>query len=246
MSIRSSRTFRLAPVAGLVALLCGAVSMTSGCSSDNKSTNESDGGDGGGSSTGGSTGSGNSTGTGGSSAGGSTSSGGSGATCSSPGAPASGPADDHCNGDSGPIVQETGKCVTDTGGTGDAGPEEETPGPWGGTMSADDDCKYDISYTYTPICENTDVTFTLTLKSRSTMKGATGADPELEVLDPDGIPAAEGSQKATETSDGVYKITPIRFNKKGKWTIRFHVFENCSDTPEDSPHGHAAFFINVP
>jgi hypothetical protein len=142
-----------------------------------------------------------------------------------------------------------GKCVTgvvDAGADqGDAG-VEATPGPWGGTSSADDDCKYDVSFTVTPVCEKEDVTFTFTVKSRSPGHApVTGAHPSLEVLDPTGLPAAE-SQTETETSPGVYKIGPIKFDKKGKWTVRIHIFETCSDTPEDSPHGHAAFFINVP
>jgi hypothetical protein len=32
----------------------------------------------------------------------------------------------------------------------------------------------------------------------------------------------------------------------GRWVIRFDYFANCSDLPEDSPHGHAAFYIDVP
>jgi hypothetical protein len=28
--------------------------------------------------------------------------------------------------------------------------------------------------------------------------------------------------------------------------VRFHLHENCSDVPEDSPHGHAAFYVSVP
>jgi hypothetical protein len=245
MFTRISRTFRWAPAAGLVSLLGGGVAVTSGCSSDSKpATTSTDAGTGG-SSAGGSKSTGGST-----SSGGTTSSGGAGgASCASPGGPATDPPDDHCGADSSIVIQETGACVSGTADAGmtmaDAGPGEALPGPWGGTSSADDDCKYDVSYTVTPVCENNDVTFTVTLKSRTDHKAVTGASPSLEVLDPTGIPAAEGTQTVTETA-GVYKITPIHFNKKGKWTVRFHFFETCSDTPEDSPHGHAAFFITVP
>ena len=243
MSTRSLRTFRVLPVAGFITSLAGTAAITSACSSDNNNAGGRDGGTGGSSADG-------SMNTGGKSSGGSTNSGGSGATCSSPGAPATEPVDDHCAGDSGPIVQETGKCITgvvDAGATADGGAVEEMlPGPWGGTSSADDDCKYDVSYTHTAICESSDVTFTVTLKSRVDHSAVTGAGPSMEVLDPNGIPAAEGSQSATETSKGVYEIKPIRFTKKGKWTVRFHFFEQCSDALEDSPHGHTAFFINVP
>src|SRR5204863_6184509 len=96
--------------------------------------------------------------------------GGGGGACASPGAPATSPVDHHCEADSGPIVQATGTCVSGTvdagsGADGGGGPEP-LPGPWGGTSASDDDCKYDVSYTFTSICENQDVTFTVTLKSR--------------------------------------------------------------------------------
>lgn len=204
-------------IPGLVSIACIASAMVGGCSSS-ESKHDNTGGTGG---TGGSAG-----------------------TCASPGGPATSPVDDHCNGDSGPIVQTTGACTTEAAG--DAGAAETLPGPWGGTSASDDDCKYDVTYSVTPICEKEDVTFTVTLKKRTDHSNVSGAAPDLEVLDPSGIPAAEGSQASTETSPGVYKVTPIRFDKAGKWTIRFHFFETCSDAPEDSPHGHAAFFINVP
>jgi hypothetical protein len=36
------------------------------------------------------------------------------------------------------------------------------------------------------------------------------------------------------------------FDQSGRWVVRFHYFETCSDVPEDSPHGHVAFYIDVP
>ena len=39
---------------------------------------------------------------------------------------------------------------------------------------------------------------------------------------------------------------PINFDAAGDWTVRFHFYETCNDAPEDSPHGHAAFFVHVP
>ena len=49
-----------------------------------------------------------------------------------------------------------------------------------------------------------------------------------------------------EIAPGVYKVGPIQFSRAGIWQVRFHLFEECSDDPDDSPHGHAAFFIQVP
>ena len=51
--------------------------------------------------------------------------------------------------------------------------------------------------------------------------------------------------KATETSPGTYTYGPIRFDASGKWTVRFHLYEDCVDG-DTSPHGHAAFFVTVP
>jgi hypothetical protein len=41
-------------------------------------------------------------------------------------------------------------------------------------------------------------------------------------------------------------VGPIVFDQPGKWVVRFHFFENCDDLVEDSPHGHAAFYVQVP
>ena len=38
----------------------------------------------------------------------------------------------------------------------------------------------------------------------------------------------------------------VRFDAKGRWTVRFHLHEECADEAPDSPHGHIAFFIDVP
>ena len=39
---------------------------------------------------------------------------------------------------------------------------------------------------------------------------------------------------------------PIQFDMPGRWLIRFHVYHTCLDLVNTSPHGHAAFFLNVP
>ena len=44
---------------------------------------------------------------------------------------------------------------------------------------------------------------------------------------------------------GTYRVGPVLFDKKGKWDVRFHLNECCNDGPT-SPHGHAAFWVNVP
>ncbi|HVW25600.1 MAG TPA: hypothetical protein VHC69_09530 [Polyangiaceae bacterium] len=130
-----------------------------------------------------------------------------------------------------------------------------------GTEAFDDDCKYDVSWSSTAICENTNITFTVTAKllantdsSAKTQHKAgdplTGSAPYLEVfkIESDNTVhlAPITAQVPTETKPGTYTIGPIKFDESGQWIVRFHFNEDCADDPEDSPHGHAAFYVNVP
>jgi len=126
-----------------------------------------------------------------------------------------------------------------------------------GTSAADDDCKYDVSWTSTPICGSaSNVYFTVTVKKRTGADGGaslsdepplTGASVSAEVYADDCATIAINSHQTTvEQGNGVYKVGPIEFKTSGKWVVRFHFNECCSDDPVDSPHGHAAFWINVP
>jgi hypothetical protein len=62
------------------------------------------------------------------------------------------------------------------------------------------------------------------------------------------LPNTTPAMTATETpaNSGIYTISPVVFDKSGRWVVRFHFNENCTDNLEDSPHGHAAFFFDVP
>lgn len=192
--------------------------------------------------------------------GGKSGSGGSSASCASPGgADTSKSANTHCTDSSGKMMtQETGQCVpdtgSDTGSDADAGPLGGVlGGDYGdtnyGTTAFDDDCKYKVSWTSTPICDNTNVTFTVTVTKTAGGDAVTGAQPYIEAFKVDGqmvhFPAAT-NQKPTEKGNGVYDVGPVEFNESGQWIVRFHLFEMCSDSPDDSPHGHAAFYVNVP
>ena len=86
------------------------------------------------------------------------------------------------------------------------------------------------------------VTVTDTVKG----KPVTCAYPYLEATLNDLPSSSTTPQKYKETAPGVYDVGPIVFDKAGKWVARFHFFEDCSDEPEDSPHGHVAFYIQVP
>jgi len=115
-----------------------------------------------------------------------------------------------------------------------------------GTQAYDDDCKYDVSWSSTAVRENTSVTFTVTIKDLSTNQALTGANPYIEAFLSDTHPGDTSNATTTEGSGGTYTIGPVRFDASGIWTVRFHIFGDCSDAADDSPHGHAAFFVQVP
>jgi hypothetical protein len=158
------------------------------------------------------------------------------------GGPVMGALDMHCSGMDPTVV---GVCMMG-GEPSDAGAPTIDYGP---TMfnaaGDDDDCKYNVTWTSTPVRENTNVTFTVVLTKLADMTVATGAKTRAEVYLNDTHPAAPPPE-ASESPPGTYKVGPIKFDAPGDWTVRFHFFEDCDDAPADSPHGHAAFFVRVP
>lgn len=131
-----------------------------------------------------------------------------------------------------------------------------------GTSGYDDDCKYDVSWTSTPLCEGTGgVEFTVTAKDATDGSPVTGGSYKMEAFtttpgDPSSpsycdnqslhpSPTDEAAMTETPAGSGIYKVKMV-FDAAGKWTIRFHFHENCADVLDDSPHGHAAFFVNIP
>jgi len=122
----------------------------------------------------------------------------------------------------------------------------------------DDDCKYQVSWAATPIRKGQNVTFTVTTSNLMTGKpleripsqkvGATAlsrVEPYIP-CDPTHLPpSADLRAPITETAPGVFEVGPIVFDKSGRWAVRFHFYEACVDS-ETSPHGHAAFFVDVP
>jgi hypothetical protein len=183
-----------------------------------------------------------------------------------------GPLDDHCTDhDGGQHIQEIGACqvltksdIPDAGACGvsfttDAGtPPAATDVDAGaaasseygptmyGSSADDDDCKYFISWVATPIQQNVDTYFQVTAIRLADGKPAScaGIRPDVSLTLTHGAPAPKNP--AAEIAPGVYQVGPIRFDAAGKWTVRFHLYEECNDTPEDSPHGHAAFYVAVP
>ena len=170
------------------------------------------------------------------------------------GGPANADAFGHCAGpDGGPVFQPVSAeaCHPDAG---DAAPPDDDGSDYGptlyGTSGYDDDCKYEVSWSASPIRENTDVTFTVNVKLAASDQPATGGDVNndtyVEAFLNDSHPGDTANAQTVETSDGVYTIGPVRFDAPGLWTVRFHVFGDCEDLSDDSPHGHAAFYVDVP
>ena len=156
------------------------------------------------------------------------------------GGPVPGALDDHCVSVT-PIVVNPASCTAQS--PGDA---TETPTVHHNAESDDDDCKYHISFTATPVRLNQNVTFKVTVTALAGAKGAvTGANPSIEgVLNAFDVLPNVGT-KTTESPPGTYTITPVKFDKPGRWELTYHLFETCNDLP-DSAHGHASFYIDVP
>jgi hypothetical protein len=150
-----------------------------------------------------------------------------------------GAADAHC----GSTVQKTDQAVCKMMGT-------ATPADYGDTMDGsegdDDDCKYHVTWSSSTVAENQDVTFQVVATNKTDEKPVTGAQTALEVFLDDMHEAPPTAQATVESPPGTYTIAPFQFDKPGKWTIRFHFFEECTDVSEESPHAHAAFYVNVP
>lgn len=185
-------------------------------------------------------------------------------SCAMPGGAVTGAQDMHC----GSMKQLTtvagctadaaaagddGGSTGDDGGAADAGDIGNCGNPdFGATMynssGSDDDCKYDVHWTSTPICEGQPgVYFTVTATKRIDGSPLTGANARPDaVLDCTHSILNHPANPSPEISPGTYLVGPIVFDKPGRWVFRFHFHEECADFSPESPHGHAAFYIQVP
>jgi hypothetical protein len=181
--------------------------------------------------------------------------------------------DTHCEMQT-PVVVDPAACTTppadtsaggapaDEGSTSQAGASDcnaEHDAAYGETLyndsGDDDDCKYAASWTSTPIRLNEDVTFTVMATDLTTGKPLEALDDgvlalsRIEVYQPcqptRRAPAQDYSPKFAEIAPGEYTGGPLRFDQSGRWVVRFHFYEQCLDS-DTSPHGHIAFFIDVP
>ncbi len=187
------------------------------------------------------------------------------------GGPVSGPADAHCAGREPELVEPAACTNPEAESEGGASGEGDTTGEGGtdcnqtrdveygetlpGTEGDDDDCKYHASWTSTPIALNQDVTFTITTTNLSTSAPLEALEDgklpltRVEVYQPCEAtrrgPAQNFKATFTEPSPGVYTVGPLRFDQSGRWVVRYHLYEECLDG-EGSPHGHIAFFVDIP
>jgi hypothetical protein len=157
---------------------------------------------------------------------------------------------------------DSGSAGEDAGSAPTPGPCDEngTDGAYGSTMFGtegdDDDCKYHV--TYAPFCGSGGTYFVVTAVylTRDGVDGGpaplTGASTFAEICLSDTHPGPNndnrpptGIQDVVEGPPGTYTVGPVVFDESGTWTVRFHFNEFCCDVTADSPHGHAAFFLNV-
>lgn len=206
-----------------MATTLGTVCLTGGCSSDPKPSESNEGGA---------------------------------ASCTDGGGPVPGEEDAHCtDADGTPIIQETlaAACMDSSPsdvaeGAGGAAPqaEEEVELTLFNAEGDDDDCKYHVGFSASCVERNRDVTLTFHANNRSDDAAVEGAAVTTEIYLSDTHLAPNTKPKTVVVEPGVYKIGPVRFDKPGRWTVRFHLFEECLDAREDSPHGHIAFYVDVP
>jgi hypothetical protein len=134
--------------------------------------------------------------------------------------------------------------------------------PYGTTMynsaGDDDGCKYHVEWSSPAIAENQDARFNVSASYKATgspnppacagcpVQGLDTQNLLAEVYLNETHPAPNSDQITTPGAEGTYTIGPVLFDAPGTWTVRFHLFETCSDVAAESPHGQAAFYVEVP
>jgi len=161
----------------------------------------------------------------------------------------SGLADAHCAGVT-PIVVNAASCHPAVVPTDPPPAEDDAPVLYN-AEGDDDDCKYHVKFTSTSVRLNEAATFDVTatlLASPGTP--ATGANITIESYLSDNLfhvlSSLPPNAAESPAGSGHYKVTPVKFDASGRWVLRFHLHEDCSDLTDDSPHGHVAFYIDVP
>ena len=160
------------------------------------------------------------------------------------GGPVTGAADTHCTLADGGVEAQPISLLS-CAPSGDAGMINYGPTRYNAEAD-DDDCKYHVKFTSSAVRRNTDVSFDVNAVVKSGGAAATSANLDLEVFLNPTHPAPNSGQHTVETGGGNYRIGPVRFDAPGQWKVRVHLHEECADEAPDSPHGHVAFFLDVP
>jgi hypothetical protein len=160
------------------------------------------------------------------------------------------PASTGSGGDAGAGTADGGALAEGGAGTPDSGAEESFATLYN-NEGDDDDCKYHVKWSApNGVAQGAGVTFNIVLTTRAgepvTGAGIAGQPVRGEVFLNDTHPAPRASEETSSNNGGGnYTLGPIYFDAPGTWTVRFHFFEDCDDS-EKSPHGHAAFYVQVP
>jgi hypothetical protein len=122
----------------------------------------------------------------------------------------------------------------------------------------DDDCKYHVSWTSTPVQKGKPFTLTITATSKATgeplvhIAAQDPGKPALSRIEPfmpcqpsHLAPTADYEAPVTELGPGKFSVGPVVFDESGRWVIRYHFYEECFNNVT-TPHAHIAFFVNVP
>jgi hypothetical protein len=164
-----------------------------------------------------------------------------------------GEVDMHCVMNDAKVAQAVGMCLTGEVDAGAAAPDAGAGGGGNGfgppifnAEGDDDDCKYHVKWTSTPVRRTSDITFSVNVVRLFDGMPAKGAGATIDAVLNDVYPTPSSNIGSSEPSDGNYKIGPVKLDKSGRWVVRFHFYETCSDIPDDSPHGHIAFYVDVP
>ena len=97
----------------------------------------------------------------------------------------------------------------------------------------DDDCKYHVKFTATPIRREPERDL-----HRTATTLADGAAGDRRQRRRRGVPerhpprAELAARRPTRSRGGMYDVGPIKFDAAGRWTVRFHLHEDCQDATE--------------
>lgn len=122
----------------------------------------------------------------------------------------------------------------------------------------DDDCKYHMSWTSTSIEKDKPFTLTVSASNKATGEPLTtlaaqvAGKPALSRIEPympcepsHLAPNSDYEAPVTQIGPGKFSVGPVVFDRSGRWIIRYHFYEECLNS-NTTPHGHIAFFVNVP